>query len=661
MVAAPQTTPGRIAPMLATPGTLPRDQDAWAFEVKWDGVRCIATAGAGAITLSSRSGRDITAAYPELQPIADVLGDTQAVLDGEIIAFDENGRQSFQAVQQRINVTAAPVVRQLAAATPVTYMIFDLLALGDEDLTPLTYQQRRERLGSLGLGAGENWDVPPYYRGAGTTLMQATGEHELEGIIAKRLDSPYQPGTRAPSWLKIKHGLRQEVVIGGYTPGRGARAGTFGALQVGIYDDTGEHLHYAGGVGTGFSDAVLREIRDRLDERRTPTTPFNGTQPPAGTRFVRPGLVCEVAFSEWTADGRLRHPTFRGLRSDKPAAEVVREPEPPPPGAAGPPGAHPDTNPDASSPAHPHTPPPPAIDGDAIEVDGRRIKLSNLDKVLYPQTGTTKREVITYYAQIAPALLPHLRGRPVTLKRYPDGVDGKSFFQKRAAPHRPDWVSTVTMPSSRHGEIQYVEIGDTATLLWAAQLAAIELHPSLSLAAHPERPTALVFDLDPGAPATIVECCAVAQQVRSLLTELDLQCWAKTSGSKGLQLYAPLNMEATYDATKPFAQAVATLLEQRHPGEIVSRMKKSLRPGKVLIDWSQNDQNKTTVSAYAMRARPEPTVSTPVTWDEVERCEATGDPGLLRFHKDTTLTRVATHGDLFEPLLTLQQELPELG
>ncbi|MBJ7470733.1 MAG: non-homologous end-joining DNA ligase, partial [Solirubrobacteraceae bacterium] len=293
--------------------------------------------------------------------------------------------------------------------------------------------------------------------------------------------------------------------------------------------------------------------------------------------------------------------------------------------------------------------------------EGHTVKLTNLGKVLYPVPGVTKGDVIAYYAAIAPVLLPHLAGRPVTLVRFPDGVEGKSFFEKHANRYRPDWVKTIRMSAGKESVIDFVEVADTATLLWTANLAAIELHPSLSRAPDLDRPTALVFDLDPGPPATAVECCAVAILIKELLGQLGVECWAKTSGSKGLQLYAPMNVHVTYDDTKAFSQAVAALLEHRHPELVVSKQKKTLRPGKVLIDWSQNDRHKTTVAVYSMRARELPTISTPVTWDEVRGCAESGDPLALRFDKDMVLARVEEHGDLFAPLLTLQQELPVLG
>jgi bifunctional non-homologous end joining protein LigD len=298
-----------------------------------------------------------------------------------------------------------------------------------------------------------------------------------------------------------------------------------------------------------------------------------------------------------------------------------------------------------------------------MEVEGRELKLSNLDKVLYPRAGFTKGDVIDFYRQIAPVLLPHLEGRPLTLKRYPNGVEGQFFYEKNCPSHRPDWVRTVEVQMSSK-KIRFCLCEDLPTLMWLANLADLELHTSLSLAAEPLRPTILAFDLDPGEPATIVECCRVGLWLQGMFERLGLQCFAKTSGSKGLQVYVPLNAdEADYESargTKTFAKAVAELLEQSEPGLVVSRMTKALRPGKVLVDWSQNDDAKTTVNAYSLRAKDRPTVSTPVTWDEVRACHEAGDPGRLVFEAHEVLDRVARDGDLFAPVLSLAQELPKL-
>jgi bifunctional non-homologous end joining protein LigD len=298
-----------------------------------------------------------------------------------------------------------------------------------------------------------------------------------------------------------------------------------------------------------------------------------------------------------------------------------------------------------------------------VEVDGRELKLTNLDKVLYPKAGFTKGEVVDYYAKVAPAIIPHLAGRAVTLRRFPEGVDDldAAFFEKRCPKHRPKWVKTARVEAGPHaGKIDFCVCDSLPTLVWMAQLAAIELHPSLSLSRAPKRPTVLAFDLDPGPPADVVDCCRVALRLRELFDHFGVRCFPKTSGSKGLQVYVPLNSKASYDETKPFAKAIAQLLEKQTPEQVVSKMKKELRKGKVFVDWSQNHQRKTTIAVYSLRARERPTVSTPVSWDEVENAAAKEDAGSLVFEAGDVLERVERHGDLFAPVLELEQELPEL-
>ena len=298
-----------------------------------------------------------------------------------------------------------------------------------------------------------------------------------------------------------------------------------------------------------------------------------------------------------------------------------------------------------------------------VDVEGKHLSLSNLDKVLYPEAGFTKGQVIGYYQQVAPALLPHLAGRPLTLKRYPNGVDDKFFYEKHCPRHRPDWVQVAPIWSGRNNAtVPYCVAGDLPTLVWVANLASLELHTSLSRADDIDRPTMLVFDLDPGPPATVVECCRIALRLRDLFDQMGLASVAKTSGSKGLQVYVPLNTPVGYDGgTKDFALTVAQLMEKRFPDQVVSSMKKELRPGKVLIDWSQNDEHKTTVCVYSLRARPRPTVSTPVTWDEVAATAESDDPGTLVFEAGDVLARVGELGDLFAPLNELEQSLPRLA
>ena len=297
-----------------------------------------------------------------------------------------------------------------------------------------------------------------------------------------------------------------------------------------------------------------------------------------------------------------------------------------------------------------------------VVIEGKELKLTNLDKVLYPAAGFTKGQVIDYYARIAPVMVPHFAGRPLTLKRYPEGVDKEYFFEKNATKYRPEWVKTAPIWSEgNRRNVNYILANDLATLIWVANLASIELHPSLSLAKDIMAPTVIAFDLDPGAPANIVQCCQVGLWLREIFEHFGMQSFPKTSGSKGLQVYVPLNTPTTYDSTKPFAHALARLLENEHKDLVVSDMKKELRVGKVLVDWSQNDEHKTTIGVYSLRARERPTVSTPVKWEEVEATWKKKDAGLLVFEAPQVLERVAKMGDLFAPVLKLKQKLPKLS
>jgi bifunctional non-homologous end joining protein LigD len=641
--------PVSLVPMLARPGQLPRDEDHWSFEVKWDGVRALAYIQPGRLRLESRNLNEITDAYPEVRGLLRDIGMREAVLDGEIVAFDEQGRPSFERLQRRMHVSSPAAVRRLAASMPVVYAIFDLIYLDGHLLTELPYTERRARLEALDLG-GSAWRVPAAHPGEGARLLEATRIQGLEGIVAKRLDSRYEPGRRTGAWVKVKHTLRQELVIGGWIPGEGRRAERIGALLMGYYEDGA--FRFAGRVGTGFTERTLADLERRLAPLRRPSNPFTDAPKfPRGTVFVEPCVVAEVEFREWTREGVMRAPSFKGVREDKAPRDVVLERRAIGGGAASAPEVPPNS-PEALFDEVERLP-----DGSlAVLTEGRRLKLSNWDKVLYPQVGFTKGDLIAYYARVAPAVLPHLHDRALTLKRYPNGVEGQYFYEKQAPSHRPEWVRT-----ARIGDVNYTVAQDRPTLVWLANLADIELHTSLALVTAPERPTMLVFDLDPGVPAGIIECCEVALVLRGLFAQLGLESFAKTSGSKGVQVYVPLNTPVGYDRTKPFAKRIAEVLEQRMPELVVSRMTKRLRPGRVFVDWSQNDEHKTTVTVYSVRARERPTVSTPVSWEEVSRCRDAGDPAPLTFETEQVLGRVAEQGDLFAPVLSLVQELPALG
>jgi bifunctional non-homologous end joining protein LigD len=515
-------------------------------------------------------------------------------------------------------------VRRLAREAPVTYVIFDVPWLDGHSLTSLPYEERRARLAELGL-QGERWQTPEHVVGHGVDLLAASAAQGLEGIVAKKLGSPYEPGRRSACWVKVKNVERQEVVIGGWMPGEGRRRERIGALLAGVTEPDGR-LRYAGRVGTGFTEDELDRLAGLLAPLERERSPFDAPGPavPRGAVFVEPRLVAEVEFREWTEGRQMRAPSYKGLRDDKPPELVVRE------------------------------------DGGAARalVEGRELKLSNLDKVLYPRAGFTKRDVIAYYTDVAPVLLPHLEGRALTLKRYPNGVEGGHFYEKNAPSHRPPWMRTERIPTGSKS-IDFVVCDDLPTLVWLANLADLELHTSLARADAVDRPTAVAFDLDPGEPATIVECCRVGLLLQGMFTGLGLESFAKTSGSKGLQVYVPVNGSgATYDHTKGFAKAVAELLEREEPGLVVSRQTKALRRGKVLVDWSQNDEHKTTVNVYSLRARERPTVSTPVTWEEVAACAHSGDAAALVFDADAVRARIAEHGDLFARVVSLAQRLP---
>ena len=619
--------PPRVAPMLARSSKeLPPDDEHWAYEIKWDGVRAIAYSEPGRIRFESRNHNDITHSYPELKAFNRALSSHRAILDGEIVAFDADGRPSFGRLQSRMHISSEAAARRRVKDAPVVYVVFDVLWLDGHSLMDLPYEERRARLKELQL-QGAHWQTPDHLVGNGAALLQASRANGLEGILAKRLDSPYLPGRRSPCWLKVKNVLREDVVVGGWLPGEGKRRDRIGALLVGVAEEG--RLRYAGRVGTGFTDAELTRLAKVLEER--PDSPFGGEpKPPRGAIFVQPTRVAEVEFSEWTSEGILRHPSYKGLREEAPAAAFL----------------------DAGRPVR---------DGVEVRVGERTLKVTNLDKVLYPKAQFTKRDVIDYYVAIAPAMLPHLENRPLTRVRFPNGVEGKSFFEKNCPSHRPDWVQTARVPLSDK-TVEFCLANDLPALVWLANLAALELHTQLHRAEDLRRPTMLVFDLDPGPPATIVECCRVGLWLQGMFENLGLRAFAKTSGSKGLQVYVPLNSPGvTYDQTKGFALAVAELLESSEPALVVSRMKKELRTGKVFIDYSQNDEHKTTVCVYSLRARERPTVSTPVTWEEVRSCLDSGDPGELVFDARQVLERFAEHGDLYAPVLSIVQEIPSLG
>jgi bifunctional non-homologous end joining protein LigD len=519
--------PDALVPMQASRGELPRAQRGFGYEIDWGGVRVLAYSEPGRLSLRDSNLDDVTARYPEVRRLNRQLGSHSAVLDGEICAFTPDGHPSAERLAQRIDASEEES-RRRAKRVPVSYVIFDLLYLDGRLLLELPYRERRERLAELDLG-GAAWQAPDYFRGDGRELLEASARLGVTGIVAKRLDSAYEPGSRSRAWIEV---------------------GRMGA------------------AGQGEPE------RDERPEALVPA---------------------------------------RSRRARKLELEVA----------------------------------------------GRSLTVSNLGKLMYPDAGFSKADVIDYYARIAAVLLPHVRERPLTLKRYPDGVGGAYFFEKACPEHRPAWVATTPIWSERHqGEIDYCVVTEEATLIWLANLADLEIHPSLSRRDDPERPTSMVFDLDPGAPAGLLDACQVALWLRGLFDQLGLRAFAKVSGGKGIHLHVPLNGEHTYDEVKPFARQIAETLEQRFGDRVIANMAKAKRAGRVLIDWGQNDRHKTTASVYSLRARDRPTVSVPLEWEELERACAEESEQSLRFEAAQALARVADRGDLFAPVLSLRQRLP---
>jgi bifunctional non-homologous end joining protein LigD len=521
------------------------------------------------------------------------------------------------------------------ASIPVTYVIFDLLYVDGRLLLDRPYEERRAELGTLELN-DEHWQTPRYHRGDGSALLKATRDQSLEGIVAKRLDSRYVPGRRTRAWLKVKNTATQELVVAGWLPGEGRREDTIGALAVGYYETEGGglRLRYAGRVGTGFTEKTLRDLSKRLESLARESSPFEGRQPPKQTRFVEPRLVAEVEFREWTQARTLRAPSYKGLRDDKDPTEVrIELPQAPPEGQVEPAVAS-------------------AAGGGSVElregpteIEGRVVELSRLDEVLYPKAGFSKRDAISYYAAVAGALLPHLRGRPVAIGRV------------REAPRwRPDWLRTATVASENGGiEIEFCLVDDLPTLIWLANLGHLELEASLARVEDLERPTMLVLELDPGERAGAPACATVALRVRDMLGELGLTSLVKSSGGAGLHVHVPLNGKVRFDKTGPFAHALASLLEQRE-ADLVGAER-----DKVTVGWSRNSADATTPCVLSLRTNERPIVAAPLTWAEVEGAAAGDVPDGLALEPGEVLEQLDRRAGVFEPLLSLRQRLPKLG
>lgn len=599
--------------MLASLREKPFSHKQWLFEIKYDGVRVLAAKEKGSILLYSRNRNDVTARYPEITQALNTLPAASFLLDGEIIASDSMGRPSFQRLQQRMHLTNPLDIERAKRSVPLRAFFFDCLAFEDRDLRRIPLLRRKECLRLL-LPARGVIQYSDHIRERGEAFFAAAWEQRLEGMIAKRITSSYAAG-RTREWLKVKCQRRQEFVVGGYTKPRGSRDG-FGALHLGLYQDG--NLVYVSRVGTGFDRPTVEVLWSELQPLVRPTSPFTRGSPSGPDhRWVEPRLVCEVRFTEWTRQGGLRHPSFLGLRNDKPPETCVREP-------------------------------PVSLEPMQRLEDGSKGEISNPEKIFWPAEGYRKADLVDYYTSVAPLILPYLRDRPVVLTRFPDGIEGKSFFQKDAPDFVPSWINTQRIYSrDADRDIDYFVLNDVESLRYVINLGTIPLHIWSSQLHSLDRPNWLVLDLDPkGAPFQSV--VRVAQILHRLLRKLELPSYVKTSGATGLHILIPMGRRYTHEQVRTFARILALIGEKTNPEIATLSRPLQSRGGKVYLDFGQNGYGRTIAAPFSVRPLPGATVSCPLSWNEV-----TTRLTPKRFTIKTVLERFAKRPD---PLLSVLDE-----
>ena len=602
----PAETFASLRPMLASLAEAeraPLDDPNWAVELKWDGYRALALVTGDGVDLRSRRGLDLTTRFPDLGDLRRGVRSQEAILDGEIVVLDEEGRADFGRLQAGLG-------------TPV-YVVFDVLYVDGTWQLERPLSERRDLLATV-------LDTTPVYvmpsddvRGNGRALLGMAVKRGVEGVVAKRLDSPYRPGERDGSWIKVKAHHEIEARIGGYTTGSGARRASFGAVLLGM--DRPDGLAYVGSAGSGFTDAALRSLRARLDDRAVDISPFSTPVDEPNPTFVRPDITCRIRFTEWTRDGRLRHPVFLGLAESEPTPTAER--------------------PDELSLA----------DGD------RSVGLTNLNKVFWPRLGITKGDVIDHYLRMAPHLVDHLKGRPLILKRFPNGIAAPFFFQHNLPENAPTWLRREVLSRSDKPDAQPVTYGlvdDPLGLMWVVNLGCIDMNPWQSRVEAPDRPTQVLLDLDPADGLPFDRVVETALLLRDLLAQVGLRAYPKTTGASGMHLFVPIEPELPTAAVMSAAQALAAAAVTARPDLVSVERLVAARGPRVYIDALQNGYGKSISSVYSLRPVPGATVATPLDWDEVRPGL---DPGV--FTMGEVARRVSTLGDLFAPTLTDRQDL----
>jgi bifunctional non-homologous end joining protein LigD len=642
--------PNSISPMLATLVDKPVEGPGWLYEIKWDGYRAIAVCNKHTVKLISRNNKSFDEKFYPIHHALKNLG-WQAVLDGEIAILKGDGVSNFGALQNWRSEADGQLI----------YYVFDLLWLNGYDLMPLPLSRRRAILASLvpqdgPLRISQNFDT------TGTEFLAAAAKMGLEGIIAKRADSPYKPGERSHDWLKIKTQKRHEVVIGGFTRNEGSPK-PFSSLLVGIFDK--KKLTYIGKIGTGFNarqqNDMIKQFKPLLiDHSPFTITPdvnepsrFRPDPPHAEAFWLKPVLVCEVGYAELTADGVMRHPSFQGMREDKPAKDVHAETALPAAAAIRPERAS------AKAAAKPfrlrlkaETAGPrktllnPTDETQERQVNGHELKFNHLGKVFWPKDGYTKRDLLNYYYQAGEYLLPYLKDRPQSLNRFPNGITGKSFYYKNVSGTAPDWVRQFPYRTSEGEDKNFLVVEDEASILWMANMGAIEMNPWNSTVTTPDHPDWCIIDLDPTEKNSFEQVIKTARTTRKILEALKMESYPKTSGSTGIHIYIPMGKKYTYDECQLFARLIATQVHNELKGfTSIERMTRN-RLGKIYIDFLQNRPKATLAAPYSIRPKSKATVSMPLHWDEVK-----AGLKMTRFTMQNAIERVRSEGDLFKGVL----------
>ena len=647
--------PSRLGPMLATIGEGAFSDPNWLFEIKWDGVRALAWIADGTLTLRSRNGQDITKRYPELAGLPEAVAASEAILDGEIVALDARGHSDFERLQERMHVRAPS--ENLLSQMPVVYYVFDLLYCAGYDLRQAPLLERKQLLQRL-LHTSERFRYADHQLEHGKELFELARENGLEGIVAKRIGSPYV-SDRSANWVKLKVTKTLDAVVGGWTAAR-TTAIPFGSLLLGLYQ--GKKLRFIGHVGSGFGEKRLDELAGRLKELEVSACPFEKV-PETNEKptWVSPKLVARVKFSGWTDEHALRHPVFVALREDAQPADCRWENE---------------VAASATTPATPSVVHAPEIVGKVlkteaqieaelfkgrtenvtIELDGKRLRFSNLNKVYFPESGYTKRSLLAYYYRVADFILPFLRGRALVLRRYPDGIKGQAFFQKDLREGVPDWFVTVPISSEGVGkEIHYASANDRASLLFLTGLGCIDHNPWSSRLSDLDHPDYFFFDLDPSEGTEFSVVVTIARALQEELQELRVASFLKTSGATGIHLYIPVEPVYTYEQLRTFAEIVARTVATKHPHLVTNERSVAKRPaGRVLIDVQQNAHGRPLAAPYAVRAFPKAPVSAPVLPRELK---ASLNPETLNMK--TIFVRIKDKGDLWADFWKSRQRLEE--